>query len=70
MSAPEEGHQFHFSVCVQGAHRDPEGIYRDEPEPVEYDPFTLTVRAWNLSAACERAAATPLSAWKHAGQEV
>jgi hypothetical protein len=63
------GHQFHFQVMVQGAYRDGDGYYRDGAEPVEYEPFTLTVRAWNLQAACRRAAETPLAGWKHAGEE-
>jgi hypothetical protein len=67
---PEDGHQFHFSVCVQGAHRGADGLYHDESEPVEYEPFTLTVRAWNLAAACRRAAETPLAEWKPFREEV
>jgi hypothetical protein len=57
------GHQFHFQVLVQGAHRGADGLYHDEVEPVEYEPFMLTVRAWNLAAACRRAAETPLGKW-------
>lgn len=63
------GHQFHFQVMVQGAYRGADGLYHDEVEPVEYDPFTLTVRAWSLAAACRRAAETPLDQWEHAGRE-
>lgn len=66
----ELGHQFHFSVCVQGAYRDGDGVYQDAAEPVEYDPFTLTVRAWNLADACRMAAETPLSEWKHAEEDL
>lgn len=64
------GHQFHFQVMIQGAHRNTEGLYVDAPEPEEYDPFTLTVRAWNLQAACRKAAETPLAKWKHDGEEM
>jgi hypothetical protein len=63
------GHQFHFQVMVQGAYRGTDGFYHDGAEPVEYEPFTLTVRAWDLPTACRRAAETPLADWKHAGEE-
>jgi hypothetical protein len=62
------GHQFHFQVCVQGSYRVGDGPYQDAPEPEEYEPFTLTVRARNLAAACRKAAETPLAKWKHAGE--
>lgn len=64
------GHQFHFQAMIQGAHRGADGLYHDEEEPVEYEPFTLTVRAWDLQAACRRAAERPLTEWKHAGEEL
>jgi hypothetical protein len=70
MSGPEEGHQFHFQAMIQGAHRGADGVYRDQPEPVEYEPFTITVRAWSLTSACAKLAHLPLSAWKHAGEEL
>jgi hypothetical protein len=63
------GHQFHFQVCLQPSYRVGDGPYQDAPEPEEYEPFTLTVRAWNLAAACRKAAETPLAKWKHAGEE-
>jgi hypothetical protein len=63
------GHQFHFQVLVQSAYLDGDGVYRDAAEPVEYEPFTLTVRAWSLSVACRKAADTPLHQWKHAEEE-
>jgi hypothetical protein len=64
------GHQFHFQVCVQGAYRGTDGLYHDSAEPVEYHPFTLTVRAWDLAAACRRAAETPLAEWTQGGEEL
>ena len=63
------GHQFHFQVMVQRAYRGEDGLYHDEEEPVEYEPFTLTVRAWNLAAACRKAAETPLPQWKPFAEE-
>lgn len=63
------GHQFHFQAMIQGAHRGADGLYHDEEAPVEYEPFTITVRAWSLAAACAKLARLPLSAWKHAGEE-
>lgn len=65
MSTPEEGHQFHFSVMVQGVYRGADGLHHDAPEPIEYTPFTITVRAWNLPDACAKAAQLPLAEWKH-----
>lgn len=58
MTAAPEGHQFHFSVTTQ-------------PECADWvgEPFTLTVRAWSLSAACSRAAAVPLTGWTHPAEE-
>lgn len=53
-----EGHQFHFSVTVQGEGADWVG-----------EPFRVTVRAWSLSAACTKAAAIPLAGWTHPVEE-
>jgi len=63
---PEDGHQFHFSVQVQGSYRVGAGPHVDaaEPTPPE-DAFRLTVRAWNLRDACREAALIPLVLWKH-----
>lgn len=66
------GHQFHFQVMVQRTYRsDEDGLYHDEEEPVEYEPITLTVRAWSLAAACRHAAETPLKdwTWKYVGEK-
>lgn len=63
------GHQFHFSVMAQRTYRGEDGLYHDDPDPVEYDPFILTVRAWSLAEACRKAADTPLRDWKIAGEE-
>lgn len=64
MSGPNDGHQFHFTVNVQGS-------YAVAGDPQHYDcdpdtmiaPFTLTVRAWSLSEACRVAAQAALSEW-------
>lgn len=64
---PSAGHQFHFAVTVQGAYAivgDPRH-YDCEPDP-DAEPFQLTVRAWDLAAACRVAAETPFAAWRHA----
>ncbi|MGW4525153.1 hypothetical protein [Amycolatopsis sp. NPDC004378] len=58
----ENGHQFHFTVDIQGAHRVGDGPYVDEEQPAGL-PFTVTVRAWNLRDACIAAAALSLADW-------
>lgn len=58
----EKGHQFHFEVDIQGAHRAADGPYVDEEQPAGL-PFRTTVRAWNLRDACFAAAALALSDW-------
>ena len=67
---PPPGHQFHFQVCIQGQHRVGDGPRIDEPEPTEYTPFRLTVRASSLTEACRKAADTPLHKWEHEGNDV
>lgn len=66
---PYAGHQFHFAVTVQGSYRiEGETEYHDsEPDP-DAVPFTLTVRAWDLSHACQVAAQTPFGLWTHPGE--
>ena len=59
---PEQGHQFHFEVDIQGAHRSADGLYVDEEQPAGL-PFRVTVRAWNLRDACLAAAALALGGW-------
>lgn len=68
--SPEDGHQFHFEVRVQGSY----GITGD---PKHYDAplfpgpgFRLTVRAWSLQEACAKAAQVPLPGWHMPGEEV
>jgi hypothetical protein len=56
------GHQFHFSVRVQAAYRIPHGAYVDAPNEGS-DAFLLTVRAWDLAAACRKAWHTELKDW-------
>jgi len=66
---PAAGHQFHFAVTVQGAYQiegDPQH-YDCDPDPAA-EPFTLTVRAWDLSHACHVAAQTPFGLWTHPGE--
>jgi len=58
----ENGHQFHFEVDVQGAHRSADGPYVDEERPAGL-PFRVTVRAWNLRDACLAAAKLALGGW-------
>lgn len=65
----EQGHQFHISVCIQPQYRVENGPLIDAEVPVEYEPFTITVRAWNLAEACAKAAQLPLRAWQHSGEE-
>lgn len=57
----EDGHQFHFSVTSQGSYAVGDGPHEDS----EYigEPFRLTVRAWSLREACEKAAAVSLAEW-------
>lgn len=65
---PKAGHQFHFSVGCQGASSvvgDPDS-YRDSDWIGE--PFTLTVRAFDLATACKRASLVPLNEWDWAGK--
>ena len=67
---PRAGHQFHFSVACQGASSvvgDPNS-YRDADADSIGDPFTVTVRASNLSEACKRASLVPLNEWDWAGK--
>lgn len=60
---PEYGHQFHFSVAVQGSYSVVgEPGYKDEADPGP-ERFTLTVRAWNLRDACAAASRAPLTSW-------
>jgi hypothetical protein len=62
---PSAGHQFRFAVTVQGSYLlgdDPQ--YYDSDPNTESEPFWLTVRAWDLSAACRAAAQTPSHQWK------
>lgn len=64
VEGPDAGHQFHFSVTIQGSYAivgDPRHHDAD-PDSIS-DPFRLTVRAWSLPAACRVAAATPLHQW-------
>lgn len=62
LAGPEQGHQFHFEVDIQGAHRSADGPYVDEEQPAGL-PFRVTVRAWNLRDACLAAAELALSGW-------
>jgi hypothetical protein len=57
---PEDGHQFHFKVTLQASY-EVAGEHKDAHE--ESDPFEITVRAWSLSEACEKAAQIPLGEW-------
>ncbi|GAB3156445.1 hypothetical protein GCM10027258_62890 [Amycolatopsis stemonae] len=59
---PADGHQFHFSVDIQGAYRVGDGPYVDADQPAGL-PFTVTVRAWNLRDACLAAAGLALGGW-------
>lgn len=61
-AGPEQGHQFHFEVDIQGAHRSADGPYVDEERPAGL-PFRVTVRAWNLRDACLAAAELALGGW-------
>lgn len=38
--------------------------YYDSDPNTESEPFRLTVRAWDLPAACRAAAQTPLHQWE------
>lgn len=61
---PSSGHQFHFAVTVQGSYTvdgDPEH-HDSDPDTVS-EPFTLTVRAWSLTATCKTAALVPFHQW-------
>lgn len=65
---PSKGHQFRFAVTVQGSYQivgDP--MYYDCDSDPAAEPFTLTVRAWSLAAACRIAAQTPFHQWEHPG---
>lgn len=69
VEGPEDGHQFHFEVKVQGSY----GITGD---PKHYDAdlfpgpgFQLTVRAWSLQEACAKAAQVPLPDWTMPDEE-
>jgi hypothetical protein len=61
--SPEDGHQFHFSVTLQASYARVPGEPSQDSSEVS-DPFQITVRAWSLSEACEKAAQIPLGEWK------
>jgi hypothetical protein len=66
-TGPEDGHQFHFAVRVQGSSAVVGEPHVDAEEPGE-DAFRVTVRAWNLRDACQAAAVIPLGQWSLDGE--
>lgn len=70
-AGPGSGHQFRFSVTVQGSYSiegDPRH-YDSDPDTIS-DPFCLTVRAWSLAEACREAAQMPFHRWEHTCSEM
>ncbi len=62
MTSPDDGHQFHISVRIQGSYgvKDESG---HQDSDIIGEPFRLTVRAWDLRAACLFAAQKALRDW-------
>jgi len=60
-TSPASGHRFHIVVASQGSYGSPDGTHTDSDWIS--DPWTVTVRAWDLRAALRSAAGLPLGAW-------
>lgn len=68
---PEQGHQFHFTVQLQASVAVVDGPHTDLPAPLPgAEPFTVTVRAWNLRDACRAAAELALNDWAHGDDQL
>lgn len=63
LGGPEDGHTFRFSMTSRGSY----GVVGQEghtdAEWFTEEPWTLEVRAWNLTDALRKAAELPMSAW-------
>lgn len=61
---PDAGHTFRLTSVSRGSYSvvgDP--THHDADWMLDDEPFIIEVRAWSLSAACEKAAGLPLHCW-------
>jgi len=59
---PEAGHRFHFTMTSQGSYS-VVGVEGHTDSDMLSEPWTVTVRAWNLPDALRKAADLSLDAW-------
>lgn len=60
---PDDGHTFRFTVTSRGSYAVLGDPHRSDADHFGHEPWTLDVRAFDLSTALRRAAEAPLLAW-------